>query len=105
MNNLIPTIGRIVHYRLSVEDAEQINRRRMSGAGSDVAKWPLSAQAHVGNVVLSGYAFPMIITKVWGDTPESAVNGQVFLDGNDVLWVTSVHVGQETGTFSWPVRV
>lgn len=28
MPEQIPTIGRIVHYRLSADDATQINRRR-----------------------------------------------------------------------------
>ena len=31
MSEQIPTIGRIVHYRLSEDDAAQINRRRTTG--------------------------------------------------------------------------
>lgn len=115
----IPTLGRIVHYRLSVEDAAQINRRRTTGkaiadrmksklvnpqGGQDVAAWPAGAQAHIGNDAREGDVHPMIITKTWGDTPTSAVNGQVLLDGNDVLWATSVCVGEGQRTFSWPTR-
>lgn len=72
--------------------------------GQVVYGWPEGAQAHIGNVANEGDAFPMLITKSWGDNPSSAVNGQVFLDGNDVLWATSVCVGEGPRTFSWPSR-
>jgi hypothetical protein len=32
------------------------------------------------------------------------VNGQAFLDGNDVLWITSAKEGTEPGQWSWPIR-
>ena len=121
MSEQIPTIGRIVHYRLSADDATQINRRRTNGG--DIAArmktsvesateshnpriygWPAGAHAHIGNEAREGDTFPMLITKVWGDNPTSAVNGQAFLDGNDVLWVTSACVGEGPRTFSWPTR-
>ncbi len=116
---LVPTIGRVVHYCLHEDDAAQINRRRTTGASiaermkQDVTTpapppafvWPAGAQAHIGNVVKAGDVFPMIITAVWGTTPESAVNGQVFLDGTDVLWVTSVTVGVGPRYWQWPSRV
>jgi hypothetical protein len=117
----IPTIGRIVHYRLSADDAAQINRRRTTGA--DIAArmktsadaipeshnpvvygWPAGAQAHIGNGAKEGDTLPMLIVKCWGDTEISCVNGQVFLDGNDVLWATSVSVGEGPHTWSWPER-
>lgn len=110
MSEQVPTIGRIVHYRLNQDDAAQINRRRTDGArmeyGDDpqLKAWPAGAQAHIGNGVKEGDTYPMLITRVWGDTPTSAVNGQVFLDGNDVLWATSVCVGEGPRTFSWPQR-
>ena len=124
MSEQIPSIGRIVHYRLSADDATQINRRRTTGKsiadrmrleldrlnherdeGVHAFAWPVGAQAHIGNEVTEGETFPMLIVRVWGSTAESAVNGQVFLDGNDVLWATSRTVGDQSGTFSWPVRV
>jgi len=36
-----------------------------------------------------------VITRVWGQTEGSAVNGQVLLDGDDTLWVTSVTQGPD----------
>jgi hypothetical protein len=118
MNEQIPSIGRLVHYRLSADDATQINRRRTDGrairerleqvvmTSTPPARyaWPEGAQAHIGNTASEGDTFPMLITRVCGDTPSSAVNGQAFLDGNDVLWVTSACVGEGPRTFSWPVR-
>lgn len=99
---MIPTIGRIVHYRLSSQDVGQITRRRVKRA-SDIA-WPEGAQAHVGNEVYEGDFYPMMIVRVFGSTEESAVNGQVFLDGSDILWVTSRTAGDQPGQFCWPER-
>jgi len=100
-----PTIGRIVHYRLTGSDAEQVNRRRVVGASSREG-WPAGAQQHVGNVAMAGDYAPMLIIKVWpnefGDAP--GVNGQVFLDGNDSLWVTSAKEGTLPGQWCWPPR-
>lgn len=120
MSEQIPTVGRIVHYRLSAQDAEQVMRRRTNGKSiadrlkSSVSSateedgviyaWPAGAQAHIGNDVKEGDSFPMLIVRCWGDTASSCVNGQVFLDGNDVLWATSVSVGEGPHTWSWPVR-
>lgn len=107
----IPTIGRIVHYTLTTEDADQISRRRTTGTSitermhvAASRPWPVGAQAHIGNDASEGEVYPMMITRVWGSEEESSVNGQVFLDGNDVLWKTSVSVGEGPGTFSWPTR-
>ena len=91
---MIPTVGRIVLYTLTEDDAEHINRRRMIGA-----------QAHIGNDVAGGYEFPMIIVQPWGADPTSAVNGQVFLDGNDTFWATSRWAGEGPGTWRWPPRI
>lgn len=120
MTEQIPTIGRIVHYRLSEQDAEQINRRRTTGKSiadrlklgitpapnaDTIFAWPAGAQAHIGNEVSEGDTFPMQIVKCWGDTPTSSVNGQVMLDGNDVFWATSVSVGEGPRSWNWPPRV
>jgi len=104
----IPTIGRIVRYTLSATDAENINRRRsgartLNAAGVTLASQNLGAQIHVGNIAVEGDVYPMIITRVWGDRPEAAVNGSVFLDGNDLLWVSSVQCGDGPRTWAWPV--
>lgn len=108
----IPTIGRIVHYTLSESDAEAINRRRddriayQANPYNDerVSKKPTGFQVHHGNKAHEGDVLPMIIVRVWGTQPDSAVNGQVFLDGNDTLWVTSVVVGEGPRRFAWPTR-
>lgn len=109
---MIPTIGRFVDYTLDANDAEQINRRRTTGHsiaqrmkyGDDpqLKAWPAGAQAHIGNDVKEGDVFPMLIVRCWGDTETSAVNGQVFLDGNDVYWATSVAVGEGPHSYKWP---
>ena len=99
-----PTIGRSVHYKLSAGDAEAINRsREVEGVGHD-ASWPKGAQAHVGNNAAEGQVFPMHIVNVFDTTPVM-VNGQVLLDGNDVLWATSVAEGDNDGEWQWPPRV
>ncbi len=102
----IPTIGCIVHYKLSAQDAGAINRRRRDA--KEKMDWHVAlktgAQVHVGNEASAGDVFPMMITRVWGSTPESAVNGQVFLDGNDLFWTTSVHAGDKPAEFAWPQR-
>jgi hypothetical protein len=89
----VPTIGRIVHYRLRQTDADAIADRRVRSNGD-----------FRGNRVAEGDVYPMMITRAHGETAESYVNGQVMLDGNDLHWATSVRVGTGPGTFSWPVR-
>ena len=92
----------IVNYKLSAEDAAQINRRRTTSASiAERIKekiWPTGAQAHIGNEVQEGQIFPMVIVGIWSDT---CVNGQVFLDGCDQLWVTSVSQGNNPGYWNY----
>jgi hypothetical protein len=94
-----PGLGRIVHYMLSDTDAENINRRRTHRGA------PVLGQAHVGNYAEESDVHPMLIVKCWGESPGSAVNGHVFLDGNDVLWVQSVVEGDGQGSWMWPQRM
>lgn len=107
-----PTTGRILHYKLSAADAEKINRRRTTGSAIadriQVDKWPLGAQAHIGNTAREGDVVPLMVVRVWPDeygAGAPGVNGQAMLDGNDTLWVTSVKEGAEPGTWTWPPRV
>lgn len=102
-----PSIGRIVHYTLSEQDAAAINKRRadaknLNAAGVTLASQELGAQVHFGNSVNAGDVYPLVITRVWGDRPDSAVNGQVLLDGNDTYWATSVNLGEGGRHFVWP---
>lgn len=90
---MTPSIGRIVHYCLTERNAAEIMRRRTTGA--DIAarikdeKWPIGAQAHVGNAVNAGDVYPMVIVRVW-PSETGSVNGRVLLDGTDEYWTTSV---------------
>lgn len=100
-------IGRIVHYVLTEQDAKDVNRRRTTTASiadrsrqlSD--KWSVGAQAHIGNVAIAGQHYPMMVVVVFSD---AVVNGQVLLDGNDSLWMTSVGFAMAggKGTWHWP---
>lgn len=95
-----PTIGRIVHYRLTSNDVDDIHRRR-DGKSRNWGDVHQGAQAHVGGGVAEGGVVAMIITH-----PDNggAINGQCILDGNDSLWVTGVEEGTDPGTWSWPPR-
>ncbi|TFD74725.1 hypothetical protein [Cryobacterium fucosi] len=114
MSEQIPTIGRIVLYTLTEVDAQRINSKREASATYIKAfhenPTKHGEMQHSGNPVEPGMVFPLIITRVWGITPTSAVNGQVLLDGNDSLWVTSTSAQGKSeysatqGHFTWPTR-
>ncbi|MFA6904509.1 MAG: hypothetical protein WC236_15645 [Gallionellaceae bacterium] len=101
-----PTIGRIVHYRVSAQDATAINQRRKDAR--EKMPWHHAirsgAQVHVGNDMKEGDVYPLIITRLWGDTEAAAFNGQLMLDGTDTFWVTSTTLGDGPAKCSWPVR-
>jgi hypothetical protein len=75
-----PTIGRIVHYKLTddeISNLDGIHNNKMS-------------------------LLPAIITTVWSDT---CINVQVFVDGHKgSFWKTSINEGSEAGSWSWPTR-
>ena len=69
-------------YSLTQQDVERIKDQRARSEGK-----------LRGNAVMVGEQYPMIVTREWPAVtypPNGAVNGQVILDGNDTLWVTSV---------------
>lgn len=104
---MMPSVGRIVHFKLDSSRVEQINRRRQD-AQAHMPEHRGNANGvmvHVGNQAVEGDVVPLVIVRVWGDTPESAVNGQLLLDGSDSLWVTSVTQGDALGQWSEPPRV
>ncbi len=119
-----PTIGRTVIFKITEEQAEQINRRRTTGdkiaqriknngqiaheGGLVWEQWPIGAQAHIGNSAYAGQEFPLVVVRVWPNefgAGNPGVNGQAFLDGNDSLWVTSAGEGTENGQWHWPEKV
>jgi hypothetical protein len=115
MSEQKPTVGRIVHYVLPEQEAQAINKRRKdaknhNAAGVTLASQELGPQIHIGNPVSAGDIYPAMIVRTWGDRPDSAVQLQVFLDGNDTLWATSVshHDGPDGNhnhrTWHWPER-
>jgi len=93
----VPTVCRSVRYALSDEDIRNINIQRAARNGGGTL-------IYQGNPVAVGETYPMTIVRAWGNEPTSAVNGQVFLDGNDTLWVKSVTHGEGPGHFTWPER-
>lgn len=106
-----PTLGRVVIYKLSEQNAAEINRRRTTPYSisqrislncNSQTLWPLGAQAHIGNEVSAGDEFPMTVVRVWSDT---CVSGQVLLDGCDTYWSTSISEGEHNGMWHWPVKV
>jgi hypothetical protein len=109
---MTPTIGRTVIYTITEEQAATINRRRTTGseiaARIHTSEWPTGAQAHIGNGAWGGEEYPMVIVRVWPDEfgiGKPGINGQVLLDGNDTLWVTSAGEGDAPGKWHWPTRV
>lgn len=100
----VPTIGRIVHYVMSQWTADAINNRRKSQFSVEHHKEaPIAhVQATRGNAIEVGRKYPAMIVAVWGELPTSCVNLQVFLDGNDQEWVTSLSVGKSPGCYEWP---
>jgi hypothetical protein len=98
-----PTIGRIVHYKLSQYDADQINRRRDDYSASVPGN--TGFQAHVGNRAEAGQVYPAQVVRVFDPEGDSGTsNLQVFLDGNDTFWATSRRTGDDEGTWAWPPR-
>ena len=73
---MIPTIGRIVLYKLTPGDAAQAAYR--------------IANSYHGNAPRHGDVYPAMIVRVWGNTAQSLVQLQVFIDGDFTLWATSV---------------
>ena len=87
-----PTIGRIVHYTLTEQDAAQIANDRASAVDRTLRHNPVSP----------GQTYPAVVVRTFGGP---AVNLQVFLDGTDTYWATSRVEGDGPGQWIWPPRV
>jgi hypothetical protein len=113
-----PTLGRIVYYTLSAEDADRINRLRTDGSiatrlhramqNFTPPHWPYGAQAHLGLIVQAGDVLPGMVVHV--DNVTQWLELQVYLRGNDVLFVTDVKEGPDSkgnilGCWQWPPRM
>ena len=109
-----PTIGRIVHYTLTQDDADAINVRRADFRAFE-ASHPHPHEpgqpratghiAHVGNWAEAGQTYPAMVVRTFSDETGGLANLQVWLDGNDTFWVTSCAEGTGPGTWAWPPRV
>ncbi|MFF8817848.1 hypothetical protein ACF07D_07615 [Leucobacter sp. NPDC015123] len=99
-----PTIGRVVHYRLSREDAESVNKRRSDTEAhlEEHRELATGVQVHVGFPVVAGDAQAAIIV---GIAVSGNPNLKVLLDGTDVLWVPDAGAGHADGQWSWPPRI
>lgn len=86
------TIGRIVHYKLSAQDAEYIKALR-------------TGKSIYGNEAREGDVYPAMIVRTFGGLYAEHVNLQVFLDGPDSYWATSRAEGEGVNHWSWPPRV
>jgi hypothetical protein len=97
--------GRIVYLVLSQDMADQINRRRTTGAsiierldgGLTTDRWPAGAQAHIGEPVYAGDTLPAMVVAVRGE----ACNLKANLDGSDQYWVQHVPFDNEKRPGSW----
>lgn len=81
-----PTLGRIVLYTISDEDAAGIadHRVRKNLGGAPIAE---------------GDVFPAIIVRVW---PDETVNLRVLLDGHDFFWAIARTETVGAGAWAWP---
>lgn len=103
MSQQQPSVGRIVHYRLTEQDANDINRRRKDHHEICRSGDRSGFVGHVGNRVAEGDLFPAVIVRVWDESTVTC-NLQVLLDGTDTYWATSRAEGTEAGRWTWPPR-
>lgn len=89
---MIPTPGRIVEYTLGQQDVHTITEQRKDQIGSG------REPKNYGNDPRLGDRYPLVITRVFDAENNGKVNGQVLLDGNDTLWVTSRQGGGDGDT-------
>ena len=94
-------LGDIVLYKVSEADAKATNKRRkdaknLNAAGVTLASQELGPVIHIGNELHEGDIFPGIVVRKWS---EIGYQLQVFLDGNDILWATSVGEGDKVREF------
>jgi hypothetical protein len=112
-----PSLGRIVHYTLSRDEARQINKRRDDfRAFNQAHPQPIEAGqegstghvGHYGNPASEGDVYPAKIVRLF-DPSTTTANLQVSLDGTDTYWATSRCEAEDPagapGFWHWPPRV
>jgi hypothetical protein len=99
--------GRIIHYVLSKDDAEAINKRRHAAESHDLND---GTQLNTGNHVMSGEHVPGMIVAIFPNEFGKGIPGvnvQCLLDGSDSYWVTSKQFDNDLklpGTVHWIER-
>lgn len=86
----VPSVGRIVHYKLTDSDAKLIDQKQ-----------PLDSPPQ-RNPVRPGQVYPAMVVAVFGNGDHA--NLQVFLDGETSYWACSRAEGDQPGFWSWPPR-
>lgn len=109
-----PTIGRIVHYTLTDQDASAINKRRadfeafrrsLAGPAEPGMPGATGHMAHVGNHAAEGDVCPAMVVRLFEHAAPGCANLQVHLDGTDTYWATSRYEGDQPGHWAWPPRI
>jgi hypothetical protein len=100
--------GVIVHYVMSESDVMTMESHRQIAA-FDGRDFPANVRSNVGNYASPGQHLPMIVVVVWPNEfgpDQPGVNGQLFLDGNDTMWITSARHDESgaPGTWHWIER-
>lgn len=94
--------ARFVHYRLTADDVLAINNKRRPPLtiAQRIAflMSPPPPSGFLGSSISVGDIFPMLVTAV--RPLDASLNGQVFLDGNDNLWVQNVREGTSPGNWT-----
>lgn len=108
-----PTVGRVVHYTLTAQDAESINGRRndagafarsLAGGIEPGERGRTGHVLHAGNEATEGDVCAATVVRTFDGAGQEA-NLQVCLDGNDAYWATSRSEGDGPGFWAWPPRV
>jgi hypothetical protein len=93
-----PSVGRIVHYRLTEMDTDHIEAKRAAARRRTkfTDGWPKA------NDVQIDQCYAMVIVAVGSN---DLINGKVLLDGEDEFWLNCPPEGDDAGCWHWPERV
>ncbi|MEU9208561.1 hypothetical protein AB0D27_11545 [Streptomyces sp. NPDC048415] len=91
-----PTIGRVVHYRLSEEDVTRCQQQLSHNPPELLKQF---------NEPRAGQTYAAIVTSVTVHPDHPDVNLRVILDGPYDFFAHSRVQGEEPGTWAWPERV
>lgn len=93
-----PSIGRIVHYRVTAAEATRSNARREWG----LMFFPKALRPRYAETPLeAGAVVPVMVTGVH---QTGWISGVAFLDGDDTLWIGAATEGDKPGAWFWPPR-